>query len=291
MKAIKLRQKIILAIGLSTLMGSNSYAETIDVSSSVKDIKVMTRIMEASLESASKDFPGRPKIEGTYLAEQGYLFNIQLNGIAGFGIPGVASWENGRLELDIPEIIGEALANVDFSDNFGPDVNDELSSMVEPVIDSFEGLYDSEELQQTLRDLREKQREVRREAYQLRREIRKSEDEKKRQELEQKLEKNRESLKQYSEKYSSELNSYKAERQQRQIKKSSNATDAVFNTICEYGQSLRALKKDEKFTLILKGGVGNDGKKAAQVYVIEQKSLTSCSDSKKLQNNAIHYSL
>jgi len=51
------------------------------------------------------------------------------------------------------------------------------------------------------------------------------------------------------------------------------------------------LKKNEKFTLMLKGGVGSDGKKATEVYVIEQKSLTSCSDSKKLQKNAIHYSL
>ncbi len=45
------------------------------------------------------------------------------------------------------------------------------------------------------------------------------------------------------------------------------------------------------FTLIIKGGVDSDGNKATQVYVIEQKAIKICSDSKKLQNNALHYIL
>ena len=294
MKISKLAQKIILTLGISAITASSLFAETIDVSKSLKDIKVMTRIIEASLESSDKSFPGRPRIKGTYLARQGYLFNIQLNGISSFGIPGIASWDSGRLELDIPEIVSNALASVDYGDAISHDfdVDDEaIVDMVDPVMDSLEGLYDNEELQETLRNLREKQRDVRRETYQIRRDIRKSEDEKQRKELEQKLDKNRETLKQYSKEYSGTLNTYKTERKARQVIKSSNAIDAVFGTLCDYGQSLKALKKNEMFTLMIRGGVDSDGNKTTQVFVIKQKALTNCDNSKKLRSNALHYNL
>jgi len=298
MKTFKLAQKTLLAIGLSTIIGSSLVAETIDVSKSIKDIKVMTRIIEASLESLGKAFPGRPRIKGTYLAKQGYLFTIQLNGMGSFGIPGVASWDEGRLELDIPEIISEALASVeedihDISDAPEPPepYEIELAEIAEPVIRSFDSLYDNDEFQDKLRELREKQRTLRRETYQIRREIRRATEDIQRKKLESKLEKNNDELKQYSKDYNEALNAYKSERKQRQVKKSSNAISAVFSTICDYGQSLRALDKNEKFTLMVKGGVNSDGKKATQFFVIEQKALKNCSSSKKLKSNALHYSL
>ena len=300
MKAIKLAQKTLLALGLSTLVAIPLSAKTIDVSKSKKDIKVMTRIIEASLESSAKAFPGKPRISGTYLARQGYLYTIQLNGMGSFGIPGIAAWDNGRIELDIPEIISEALAGVEygdfiFDDALAPedshDLHAELADIAEPVINSLERMYNNEELQDDLRSLREKQRQYRKQTYQLRRDIRKAEDEKKRAQLEIKLEKNNATIKQFSKEYNDKLNAYKSERKARKIKKSSDAIDAVFSTICDYGQSMRALKKNEMFTLMIKGGVDSNGSKVTQVYVIEQKALKTCSNSKKLQSNALHYTL
>ena len=78
-------------------------AKTLDVTDAQKDMRVMSGILETTLKEAKDDFPGRPVIKTTYLAEQGYLFTIRLNGIGGLGIPGVAGWDGGRLELDIPE--------------------------------------------------------------------------------------------------------------------------------------------------------------------------------------------
>ena len=125
----------------------------------------------------------------------------------------------------------------------------------------------------------------------MKREIRKAEKDAKRTELESKLNSNRDALKKYGSEYKQALNSYKQERSAKRIKRSADAIDAVFSTLCDYGQSLRALKKNERFTLMVKGGVDSEGAKATLVYVIEQKALKSCSDGQKLRTKAIHYSL
>lgn len=281
MKSNKHSIKPLLTLALASLMNTGLLAQTVDVSKSIKDIKVMTRIMETDLESSEKNFPGRPNIKGTYLAEQGYLFNIQLNGLGSFGIPGLASWDDGRLELNIPEIITEAISSIDIDDTIIP----------EPVLSTLDDLYEDDELQDNLRILRENQREVRRNVYQIRREIRKTEDKNKREELEKKLDTNRDSLRQSSEEYANALNSYKSEKKMRKVKNSADAVDAIFTSICDYGQSLKALKKHEKFTLVIKGGVDKEGENATQIYVIDEKSISKCSDSKKLKNKAIYYTL
>lgn len=82
---------------------------------------------------------------------------------------------------------------------------------------------------------------------------------------------------------SKQLTTYKNERQKRSIQKSDDAINAIFTTACDYGQSLKSLGKNEKFTLMIIGGVDGSGKKVTQVYVIDQKSIMNCSDSKKLK--------
>ncbi len=293
MNIVKLSKITLTLAAWSLLLTNIVLAKKIDVSKSNRDILVMSKIMETSLESSADAFPGKPHIKGIYLAKQGYLFNIRLNGIGGFGVPGIASWDSGRLELNIPEIVTEALASIDYGEAFNPDVNEEFVEAVEPVIESLDSIYDDETLREKLREIREHQREVRRETYQLRRDIRKleSDEEKKRKQLENKLDNQRTQLKQQSEKYSELLNSYKNERQQRSIEKSNKAVAAVFTTLCDYGQSFKALGKNEKITLMIKGGVDDSGKKATQVYVIEQNLVKKCSDSKKLKSKALYYSL
>lgn len=268
-------------MAIASLMNTELHAQTIDVSKSIKDIKVMTRIIETDLESSDKDFPGRPIIKGTYLAEQGYLFNIQLNGLGSFGIPGLASWDNGRLELDIPEIVTEALNSIEIDDNLIPS----------PVVDALDELYEDDELQEKLRTLRENQREMRRNVYEMRRDIRRTEDKAVREKLEKELDKNRDDLKQSSEDYSKALNSYKSEKKMRKVKNSRDAIAAIFTTVCNYGQSLKMLKKNERVTFMIKGGVDKEGKNATQVYVLDQQSVIKCRDSKKLINKAIYYTL
>jgi hypothetical protein len=283
MKTIKIAQQFFLVIVISAFVGKTVIAKTIDISKSKKDILVMTRVIETSLEVSNDNFPGKAHISGTYLAEQGYLFSIQLNGISSFGIPGIASWDRGRLELDIPEIITEVIATIDSSES--------VTIAPESVISNVDSLYADEELQENLKELREKQRTSRRENYQLSRDIRKAETESERTELEKTLDSNRQLLKKYTQEYSDSLSSYKTERKTRRIKKSTDATNAIFTTICDYGQTMRALKKSEKVTLLIKGGLGEDGTKATQAYVINQTALNNCSDSLKLKKNAIHYSL
>jgi len=293
MNIVKLSKITLTLTAWSLLLTNIVLAEKIDVTKSNRDILVMSKIMETSLETSAEAFPGKPHIEGIYLAKQGYLFNIRLNGIGGFGVPGIASWDSGRLELNIPEIISEALAGVDYGEAYAPDVDDHIVDAVEPVIESLDSIYEDEALRDNLRQIREQQREIRRETYQLRRDIRKLEDEEneKRKQLEAKLDSYRDQLKKQSEKYSELLNSYNSERQQRSINKSNKAVTAIFSTLCDYGQSFRALGKNEKITLMIKGGVDDSGKKATQVYVIEQDLIKNCRDAKKLKSKALYYNL
>ncbi len=109
------------------------------------------RLIQKALDGHEKAFPGKPHIEGNYLAKQGYLFSIRLNGIAGFAVPGIAAWDSGHLQLNIPEIITEAFASIDYGEVFDPDVEDTLVDIAEPVIESLDGIYESEELKDKLR--------------------------------------------------------------------------------------------------------------------------------------------
>ena len=91
MNIVKLSKITLTLTACSLLLTNIVLAEKIDVSKSNRDILVMSKIMETSLETSAEAFPGKPHIEGIYLAKQGYLFNIRLNGIGGFGVPGIAS--------------------------------------------------------------------------------------------------------------------------------------------------------------------------------------------------------
>ncbi len=280
MKFSTLAQQTLLALGISSLVGVGLTAKTIDVSKSQKDIRVMSKIIETSLESSDKDFPGTPRISGTYLAKQGYLFTIQLNGLGSFGIPGLASWDGGRLELDIPEIISNALESVELEE-WGEDVPKIFQPPERPERNN--------ELQESLRNIREQQRESRRTLYKLQRELRHVEEEKERAKLESELAAMDAELKKYETEYSQSLNSYKVERNLKRAERSKDAIDAIFETVCDYGQSLRALKSSEWVTLMVKGGTDKEGKRVDLVYVMDQKSIKNCSDAKKLQAQATHY--
>jgi len=285
MKSFTLARKTILTLSISTMLGASLQAKTIDVSKSQKDIRVMSKILETSLEPSDKEFPGSVRIKGTYLANQGYLFTIQLNGLGSFGFPGLASWDNGRLELDIPEIVSTALANVEFDEDMEDYIPDGIKEKLE------EAAVADELKQEKLREIREQQRQVRRDLYQLKRELRHVEEEKAKAEIEKQLASREKDLVKYQNSYKKSLNSYKQDRIEKRVSRSTDAVNAIFDTVCDYGQSMKSLKSSEWVTLVVKGGVDKQGKTASLVYVLSQKNVKNCSSGKTLKSQSTHYSM
>ncbi len=295
MNSIQLAQKSLLSlalIGMVSLPSPVLLAEQIDISDAKKDLKVMSRIIETSLESNQERSVARARIEGTYLAKQGYLFSIQLNGIGAIGLPGIASWDSGRLELDIPAIITEALTEVDYSmANIAPEIDADFGEMVEPIIAGTNSFYKDKEVSSKLKQLRDRQREVRRDIYQLRRDIRREQIESKRKELNQELDLLQDKLNTYDNEYQQTLESYKQKKISARVTSSKQALDAIFTSFCDYGQSMKALKSDEKVTIMVKGAIGNEGERQTNVYVLEQADVTKCRDPLKLKQSAVSYVL
>ena len=291
---MKLLKQTILTVASAVLVTSAVTAKTVDTSSQEKDMRIMRGILESSLKDAKEDFPGRPDIKTTYLADQGYLFTVRLNGLGSFGIPGVASWDGGRLELDIPEIIEEAFSAIEYGDELAP-----LAEVPDPpeVPDvASELLYSqmsekSREYQEQLRELREQQRELRRDIFEKSRDVRRAKEDDLRRKAEKQLADTKKALEDAKSTYDKKLKAYRTERQSKQINRSKSAIDAILQTVCDYGQTMRYLDKDEKFNLLVRGAVTSEGESADQMFIFNQRDIMQCKDVKKLRKNALYYTL
>ena len=269
-------------------------AKTVDTRSQEKDMRIMRGILASSLKEAKDEFPGSPDIKTTYLADQGYLFTVRLNGLGSFGIPGVAAWDGGRLELDIPEIIEEAFAAIEYGDELAPlaevEAVTEMSEFAEELMAS-EVSEKNREYQEQLRQLRDQQRELRRNIYEKSRDVRRAKEEKERREAEQVLAQTKKELEEAKQSYDKKLKAYRAERQSKQINRSNSAINAILQTLCDYGQTMRSLAKDEKFNLLVRGTVTAEGESADQMFIFTQRDIMQCKNVDTLRNKALYYTL
>ena len=267
-------------------------AKNIDISGPQKDMRVMRGILESSLSESKKDFPGRPNIKATYLAEQGFLFTIRLNGLGEFRIPGVAAWDSGRLELDIPEIIDEAFAAIEDSGVIAPE---DYPEMDEIMFHSDEELSAqnarNKALQEQLRAIRDQQRELRKETYRLSREARRAEAEEQRETLEKRLKETKVQLEEKKKDYEKTRAAYKKERNSKQLARSNKAIDSILQTFCDYGTTIRSLKKGEKVNLLIQGGVTESGQNASQMYIFDYSDIRNCKNIANLKKQALYYTI
>lgn len=279
---------------VSLLASGPLMAKTVDTSAQEKDMRIMRGILESSLKEAKEDFPGRPTIKTTYLADQGYLFSVRLNGIGSLGIPGLASWGDGRLELDIPEIIEGALEAVEFTETMAPIA--EIEALSEANIDISDSVYtvmseQAQEYQERLKELREQQRELRRDIFEQSRDVRRENDANKRSNYERLLAETKKALEENKSRYDDMLKKYRSERQTKSINRSNKAVDAIMQTICDYGQTLRALDDDEKFNLLVMGAVTPEGETADQMFIFSQEDVVNCQSIDRLKKNSLYYTL
>lgn len=285
----KLIKTVLFATSFMLACGIDA-AKTLDVRDAQKDMRIMSGILETTLKESKDDFPGRPVIKTTYLAQQGYLFTVRLNGLGSLGIPGVAGWEGGRLELDIPEIIEEAFATIDY-DSVAPEVMEELGMAELSASRAQATAEENREYQEEMRKMREEQRQIRRDISDLSRQMRREDDDDKREKLEKEIDKLETRLKTEKKNYYDNLDNYKKKKLSKQIAKTDKAVDAILNTFCDYGSTIRSLKKGEKLNLLIQGGLTADGKSKDQMYIFDQGDLRDCDGTAKLKKEALYYIL
>jgi hypothetical protein len=247
-----------------------------------KQLDIMNNIFASSLKSQQNPSLKSTRIESLYLAGQGVVFTI--NSSDSF------SWSRNGFNFILPDPIAP-VAPATPSSGIEREVEFEFFEHSEELIEQMESAYEqqrehSHQLRDEQRDLayelRDLERESRDLAYQLRNvskeekvELAKEQKAVKAQkaELEQKRAaltlKSKEMKKQQQANESKKLAARKEHYQQ--------LTTTLVETLCTYGNSLKALPKNENVSLVLKSA----GDKVARSYqdkilILSKKNITEC---------------
>ena len=294
-----LKKTFIASLSALTLFASASVvqAKEQDFSRAQKELRIMTKIFETTLEDASANsnkirLAGSRNVDSTYLAKQGmvFTFNFSRNafpqsewGAFGEGV--------GQMVNAIAAEVGHALAEVPLP----PEAPVVVSPAPNVSID-YEEYWDAyQERMEALEALRERHREQREQVRELQREIRSLERQSSREEREQKelkkvkgkLEEKMQVLNQKMNEYKESMAEYRKKRDQKYTQSTQLKSDAIISTLCDYGTTMRSLKSGEHVTIIFNNF--NDNKD--QVYVFNAIDVKRCEDSGRLLDRAISYQL
>ena len=285
------------------LAASFAYAAP-DVERIHKDVTVMSTIINGAFEADDTCKNCKPKIETSYLANQGAVFTIRANSWKsfqfgddgeGFSFVIPPSEPNAVRRVEITEMVGDILNDVGVA-------MDEVSSHIEL---SLEGLDEERPFihldSEARRDLRDLNRERREMEYQ-RREyeielIHAEEDERKRiegkiAEIEKKtaqMEARQAELSKVYEEQKREREQAREERREKaraaSEKQLAQIEDVVLRSLCDYGATLKNIPNDEHVSIIFE----RKNSEQQRVYVVEMDDITSCKDLGALRSKATSY--
>ncbi len=260
-----------------------------DFSDINKDMRIMKRILEASLKGDNR-FGTR--VEAQYLANQGMVFTVHTSR---FSIPGSdIEWESwgeamGMNALSMVQDSIPAMASV-----LPPEAVAEMEREIESgMMELQEGSHGEsgalrEQLammRETIREQKESYRDTLRELRRVEREeisaneAERAKLEEKRKALASRLEKSKKEM----EKYNKKMEEYREARLQKYQQKKNVTIDEAVLALCEYNASLKSLSNKEHVTLIFDNFARNKGKRN-EIYVFTKSDLEDCdSDSDGIQ--------
>ena len=287
-------------IGGIAISSFSSFAA--DYSKVEKELRIMTKIFEASTseEKSNSNRPPFPSgfglIESTYLAKQGMLFSFKFNN-SRFGDAG--DWQVfgegiGQLVGSISREIGQAFADIDIPNPpaMPASVNVDMDGWGDAWEDNMEAYESYREAMQMLgeknRDHREKIRDLQRSIRDVERQARDDKDNSKnirksKAELEKKVAELSEKMKVYEK----SMHEYREKRAEKYRVNNKKKSDAIVGTLCDYGATLRSLKNGEHITLIFENF--ENGKD--QIHVFDYEDVQDCSSKDKLLKKASSYQL
>ena len=282
------------------LSASSAQAKDSDFSRAQKELKIMSKIFETSLneQKDKQSYYSRSRKTGaTYLARQGMLFRFSF-GSSAFVYKG-DGWEAlgagiGNLVGSIANEVGAAFADVPVTPTapvapIDDDWADEFAAEYETQVGAYQQrLEELELMREAQREQRDQVRRLQRNIRSLERDKARSSDEKKALEKYQReLAAKQQQLAKKMKDYKAQMKAYRTKRDQEYRLKAKNRADLILTTLCDYGPTLRSLKNDEHVTLIFTQYANNKDR----VYVLSAKSVKNCDSKEQLLKHAINYQI
>jgi len=252
-----------------------------------KQLDIMSNIIKSSTKyDSSKNAPKISQIESTYLKGQGVVFTVKTSS---------HFFNFSRFNFTMPSM-PTAPVVPDVSDRFNGDFSEVVQDAVEVASESWQMAMESlGEQREEYRQLREQQRDVASQQRDIDRELRdlnyqnRHADEDNQKKLAQqrqnlaakkaKLELERKKITQQSEKLKAQQKAEKLQQQKLQQNYYQSLSELIGDTLCSYGNALKALPKNEKVSIILKGAAakhhGREGN-SDKIYVFDKQSILNC---------------
>ena len=263
----------------SSLFAANATAKQVDYNSLGKQLDILNGIFQTSLQTQDKRTSINVKVESLYLSGQGAVFTINSSNNY--------AWNTHGFNFVFPDVGASTHGNrevIFFSDD-----------EIEIQIESQQEVH--EQLREVYHDMREQQREITYEFRDLERDSKDLEyqlkniakDEKAQVinaqkalvKQKQALEKVRQSLENKSKKMQqAQLKQQQQRLEQRKVQYQKLSTSLI-ETLCLYGNSLKALPSNEHVSLIVKSSgekVGRNYKDT--IYVFNKQSIRDCANDK-----------
>ncbi|WDE04044.1 hypothetical protein SG34_022165 [Thalassomonas viridans] len=292
-RLLKLFPCAVLACAVSTAAQGQDYADM------HKQLDIMGNIIKSSVASDSSRKGARVTgVDSTYLKGQGVVFTVNSTSMRG----NHGSYNFNFVMPPLPEmpvLPEKAVVNIGSGDHEDlVEIETYVAEALESASESYERALDSldnerdkyRELREQQRDLASEVRDIEREMRDLHYQLRRVDDESQKQLAKEtakleaqkaKIEKQREIIRQRAEKFNEQQ---KAARQKQQAQRSDfyqQLSTGMAETLCLYGNGLKALPKNEKVTVILKAGGDKDGRRYKdKIYVYNKKDISACSSDK-----------
>jgi len=295
----------IFPMTLLSLSMVTAQAEPVKYQDMYKQLDIMTNIIKSSVsQNGGSRNAQLSSIESTYLEGQGVVFSISARANS-------RQWGNFNFAFPEPAIAPLAPV-VDVDEVFDERFTEEMAESIEHAARSYEQAIESlmhdreglHKLKEKERELAYDLREIKREARDLEYQLKRADKEAKKEltkELEELSTKKGElaKLKEKLEKQATEL----AEKKKAKARKVSQERSEYYQhlsttlaeTFCLYGNGLKALPKDEKISVIIKGAGEQKGRRYTdQIFVFDKKDVLACAseriDVAKLMEKGAKYS-
>tara|TARA_R110002072_G_scaffold104540_2_gene228990 strand:+ start:3189 stop:4082 length:894 start_codon:yes stop_codon:yes gene_type:complete len=269
-----------------------------------KDVMVMANTIELAFKQDESCNHCDPKIETSYLANQGVVFTVRANSWRsfhvgqesdGFSFVIPPSEPNEVRRVEIKQMVGDILDGVGV-------VMDEVENQIEfslaDLQDENSIIRIDSETRRGLREINRERREIeyRRREYEIEL-IHADEDERKEiekqvKELEQEIAVLETRQAKLSKTYEEEKRVREAARQAKREKAKMEAEEQlamiegiVLRSLCDYGTTLKNIPKDEHVSVVFE----RKNEPEQRIVVMNIDDISSCRDAKSLKNNATSY--
>ena len=263
-----------------------------------KQLSIMSDIIKSSVSDKSTDQRSKiNSIQSIYLRGQGIVFTIS-------SAANNRQWGNYNFNFTMPEMPTMPVApispsvNDSFEENYDININETVTNALESAAVGYERAMEIfEHGRERTRELREEQRnlayslkDIEREKRDINYQLSRANDERKKElkaelakltEQEKKVQASKQKLAQQSSKIAKEQKAKQSERAKGRVDYYQQLTTRLTETLCLYGNGLKALPKNEHVSVILKSAGEKSGRRYKDsILVFSKKDISNCSADK-----------